>query len=530
MTSPDTAPGRYPAWDKTRKHRFFWNLSLLVLLWSDLFYNLSLEWKMNAQYGYGFMVPFLGLYLLYSRWEDRPPVLPPKLPGLALPALLIGVVLLLLPFRLVFEANPDWRLIMVSQALLVWIATLFSIYAFGGRNWLKHFFWGSLFLLIAVPWPTRIEAPLIQGLMRMVASVSVEFLNLLGIHARQSGNLIRLPHTLVGVEEACSGVRSFQSAIMASLFFGEFFRFKLNFRVGLIAAGILLSILLNLIRTFTLTLIAHKSGPEEMSHWHDPIGYFVYFGTFIFILGIAYGLRQRARSPRPYPATRSPFLRGSSKGLLTFQSLVVCFCLWLMGVLITQLYYDTRERPPEYLVNVETDFEKFDRPVRFVGISDLVRAQLRYEEGQQVVWRDPGKKQFWTLFFFTWEKGDVSSFVGVHRPEICLQAAGLILDENGPDVAWSHQNFNLIMNTYIFSAGRRKFHVFFSVWEKENGRHVPIAKNYDDRLERVKKGIRSGARQSLQIVITGANDLETATREAKHAMDQFLKVHIEDLS
>ena len=52
----------------------------------------------------------------------------------------------------------------------------------------------------------------------------VEVLGWTGIPAIQHGNLIEVGTGTVGVSEACSGIRSFQTSLMISLFFGEFYR------------------------------------------------------------------------------------------------------------------------------------------------------------------------------------------------------------------------------------------------------------------------------------------------------------------
>lgn len=415
-------------------------------------------------------------------------------------------------------------MVMWLHALLLFAATQFFIFAFAGKYWVFHFIWGWIFFMIAVPWPTRIETPLVQGLMRLVASVTVEILNLLGINAQQSGNLIRLPKTLVGVEEACSGVRSFQSAIMAALFFGEFFRFRLGPRIGLLLGGIALSIFLNLIQTFTLTLVAHLEGPEAMEHWHDPVGYFVYFGSFAFIFLLALGLKKWTTPSDTFPATRSPFLRGSSRGLIPIPGLVFCTCLWLLGWIGNQLYYRVQEDPPDFLVEVTPNFGELAFPVRMIPISENVRAQLRFQEGEQVVWVNPEKRLSWTVFFFSWDKGEISSFAGVHRPEICLQAAGLQLDRKGPVYSWEEEGFRLELHSYTFRSSVVEYHVFFGVWENEEGRPVPLDKNYGDRLARVRQGIRTAARQSVQVVVSGHTDLETAADDVLNTLDSLFTV------
>jgi hypothetical protein len=51
----------------------------------------------------------------------------------------------------------------------------------------------------------------------------VEVLGWLGIPAMAHGNVIEVATGMVGIDEACSGIRSFQSSLMISLFFGEFY-------------------------------------------------------------------------------------------------------------------------------------------------------------------------------------------------------------------------------------------------------------------------------------------------------------------
>ena len=94
-----------------------------------------------------------------------------------------------------------------------------------------------LFMLIALPWPVQLEQAIIQGLMRLVAGLTVGVVTLMGIPAIQHGNLIEVGAGLVGIDEACSGVRSLQSSLMLSLFLGEVNRWSWMRRVGLLTAS-----------------------------------------------------------------------------------------------------------------------------------------------------------------------------------------------------------------------------------------------------------------------------------------------------
>ena len=52
---------------------------------------------------------------------------------------------------------------------------------------------------------------------RGVAAIAAETMTLFGVPAQLEGNLIRVSSGLVGVNEACSGVRSLQTSLMIGL-------------------------------------------------------------------------------------------------------------------------------------------------------------------------------------------------------------------------------------------------------------------------------------------------------------------------
>src|SRR5205085_11724477 len=139
---------------------------------------------------------------------------------IVLAALIIVPALLLVPIRLIQEANPDWRLLSWAMAICAVVICGAGIYFTGGANWLRHFAFPILFFLVAVPWPTSLEQIVIQGLMRIDALINVEFLTAIGIPAVQMGNVIEVGSGYVGIDEACTGIRSLQATFMVSLFLG----------------------------------------------------------------------------------------------------------------------------------------------------------------------------------------------------------------------------------------------------------------------------------------------------------------------
>ena len=109
-------------------------------------------------------------------------------------------------------------------------------------------------------------------MMRGVASIAVEITGWLGVGAYQLGNVIQLRNGFVGVDEACSGVKTFQAGIMVALVLGELLRLRWGRRIALLSIGCGWIFLCNVFRATALVLVAANSGLEALGRWHDMIG------------------------------------------------------------------------------------------------------------------------------------------------------------------------------------------------------------------------------------------------------------------
>ncbi len=276
-------------------------LAILALgaLWFVLCRHLSDEWSVNEQYSYGWFVPFFALFLFWLRWEDRPaagrnPAERPT-PNVQRPtsnwsSLAIGIAILallvLLPIRVFELANPDWRPLAWLHAGIVVALTLSLMWAVGGARWVRHFAFPICFIFVAVPWLSVIEQPIVQGLMRLAALVATEAITLCGVPAQLEGSLIRVSSGLVGVNEACSGVRSLQTSLMIGLLFGELKRLSIARRCALVAGALAIAMIANFGRAFFLVWIASSRGVAAVEEWHDMAGYAIVAVVFLGALRI----------------------------------------------------------------------------------------------------------------------------------------------------------------------------------------------------------------------------------------------------
>lgn len=258
-------------WNQVTRLGTLLGIGALGIGWLLLFNELRVDWSTNAQYAYGWLVPILGAGLFWRRWKVRPPSAPEGQAGL----LAVGLALLLgllLPIRLVEEANPEWRLVFWVHTLQMVLLTLGGILHSGGWRLARHCAFPICFVFIAVPWPKPIENHIMQTLMPGIAAVTAEALMILDISAVQQGNLIEVGGGLVGVDEACSGVRSLQTTLLVAFCFGELYRLSVSRRLCLLLLGWGVALLANFGRTLFLVWAAACRGMEWMNGWHDAAG------------------------------------------------------------------------------------------------------------------------------------------------------------------------------------------------------------------------------------------------------------------
>src|SRR2546426_5805987 len=92
------------------------------------------------------------------------------------------------------------------------------------------------------------------------------------IAPQTSGGAITLRTGVVGITEACSGIRSLQAGIMFGLAMGEWFLLRPVRRVVLLVLAIVLALTTNLARTLALSLQAEWHGVDSLDRVHDFIG------------------------------------------------------------------------------------------------------------------------------------------------------------------------------------------------------------------------------------------------------------------
>ena len=511
-----------------------WPLAVgaLATCWLCFFNELRGEWDTNAQYNYGYVVPLLGAMLCWRRWPERPAI---RLSTSSLPGVLGFVLLsLLLPLTLIREANPEWRLLYWTHGFLVLGLSLCLLYRAGGWSWVRYFAPPLLFMLIAIPWPMEWEQTIIQNLMRFVALLTVEVLGWLGIPSLQHGNLIEVGAGTVGINEACSGIRSLQSGLMLSLFLGEMYRFTAVRRVTLVLASLACVLVANVARTTFLTYTAAHRGLQQMEAWHDTAGLIVMLMVLPSLFVLAYWIKPRSSAPSstpfsatpPNPPPSPPASAPPVPSRLPRWVAISVFAWLAFSELTTEIWYRSHEKnllvSQRWSVNWPVQEARFKK----TSVPEQSLAILRCSNSDSAAWKDEEDNQ-WSAFFLRWNAGRNSAQLARgHRPDICFPAAGARLIDAYGTINATANGLDLPFKYQTFQAGDQLLHVFYCLWSDRVSPQASLLapdNTWNERFHAVWTGERNLGQQVFEIVIVGPENNDAAVALFKQELPRLIQ-------
>jgi exosortase len=487
------------------------------LLWLWLFANLQVEWTLNPQYNYGWGVPILALFLFYFRWQTRPQ---PDVGKRNNPIITLSMgfgLALLLPVRVIEEANPDWRLLSWILAFLVVDFSLLSLLRAGGTRWVKHFVFPVCFPLTGVPWPMPFENFVIQSMMRAVAYAAVEIAGWFGLGAYQLGNVIQLRNGFVGVDEACSGVKTVQAGIMVALVLGELLQLRYSRRVALVVLGCGWVFVCNVFRATALVFIAANSGFEALNRWHDTIGAVALLCGIAGVLALGWLWKPQWRTGRSAPPSFAP--------ARVFPVQWGAF-IWLLAVFLgTEFWYRSHERHlierPPWQVSWPAN-----QTVTALPIPDSTRVILHYDAAKTAAWEEPRGVRWWA-FFANWKPQRAAlQLVRSHSPEICLPAIGRTFRAARPEVNVLAEPVTLDFRSYEFEQNGRPLFVFVCIQEDKRVASTSAGSgewNLRGRLRAAWEGKRNLGQRLLELAVSGLDDFEQASKALSNTVREILR-------
>ena len=274
---PSGPPPRFP-WSG-----IVWFGVLLIVCYAPVLRYLIKQWANDEDMGHGFFVPVIAGWIV---WQNRAKLLaiPMKPNYWGLLVVAWGMVQMLLGAigAELFLARTAFLISLVGVILTVCGTRIVRALAF------------PLFLLLfMIPIPQIVYAQITLPLQLFASTVAANALNIIGIPALQTGNILELPNgQQLSVVEACSGIRSLLSLSFLALVYAWFFDPKRWMRLALLIATVPIAILANATRV-TITGVISASHPELAEGFFHSLEGWVLFVFALALLVVCHGLINR---------------------------------------------------------------------------------------------------------------------------------------------------------------------------------------------------------------------------------------------
>ena len=408
------------------------DLFVLALATVGLCLRLLPDWRTNPDLSHGYFMPIVFVVLLFEARRGTPRFLPNgPLTRLAFGAA-TGLGLAALVVTGLYAAAVDWSHPLVNWTLtfayMLLLAAALVVFAgrgmrFIGCNW--NAVVAILLWLLSTPIPPGTYTRLTLALQLGVSESVLRTLHVLGVAAIRHGNIIELARATVGVEEACSGIRSLISCVFVGLFFSATLVRRPGSRAAIIVLAAPLAVVMNFFRSLTLTLLANN-GVDISGKWHDLTGFAVLGLTAALLAGLALALERRDRAGRNNVAV------GVVEKRPRGQLATLTAALATAGVLVAISVANTRpsvrkDAPVPDLLALLPE----TAPGWSVTTSDELyqfRSTLQTDHLAQRTYRKPGRDGVVTeliLYVAYWRAGQAPvSLVASHTPDACWPGSG----------------------------------------------------------------------------------------------------------
>lgn len=484
----------------------------MAIAWAPLLWRLGRMWGSETEQLYGHGVPVLVAWLLWRRrgeWACARAGRSSR--GAA--ALAAGGGVLMAAGVLALEANPLWpraAWLAAAGALAMSCGVVARAHGLAAARAVAPVL---ALMLTALKWPAFVHEPVMGWLMRTNAMIAAELSSLFGAPAVVAGNVIEVAGGLVGVDEACSGLRSLQTVVMMAFFLGEQQRMRAGRRLVLLAGSVVAAMAANVVRTAVLTWLFANRGVEAEERWHDFAGLAALVLTVLCVWLLAErlsgddaggGRRDAIRATggfrwRPWAA--------ACAGALAIEA----------G---TQAWYLAHEDGATERASwrlAPSGASGWGR----IGVPERTAEILRYESGEAFARELPAPPRQMLAFVFRWS-ADLArlGMPEAHDPRICLPAVGATEEAELPEARVTVDGEEIPFRFLRFRQGRTTQHVWVCLWTSRGG-DAALGQGGDiteRRWRRVLAGVRDEEREQLIFFVQGAPDDASAAETLRDAV------------
>ncbi len=444
-------------------------------------------------------------------------------------SVIVGYFAVLPVLRVGQIANPDWRMIDWLLAGGCVAALLALVFRLGGSMLLSRCWFPICFLLTAVPWSTSAERTFTAHAVPATASLASEVLWLAGIAALDDGATLRTAVGTIGVSEDCSGIRGFQLAVMAALFWGGFFGLKKGRIILMFLGGIALALLLNVLRVAVIVGAAVRAGQiATADRLHDPAGTVSQIALMLVIPMFGWWLQRGVSRPDEVAQPKNFGFACPEKIAVVPVWAALGAVLWCgASEVAAENWFRTHEArslssAPRWTIQ---------RAQTIPGSTEAqmpaaIRENYRYSDGQVLDWKDANGAA-WKFFWLDFEKGALSACThNIHRPETCLPAHDFALARNYPELVVDVGGVNVGFHHQLYQRRGQVLHLFFITAQDigATGQQTETDWDMGGRIRAAVQGLRSQHSQMVHLLLDAPSSAEEARRLATEYLRKLLMV------
>jgi len=296
-------------------------LLAIVFAYREALAGMVRLWNVSPMYSYGFTVPFISGYLLWTRRQALVGLTPRPswAAGLPLAALALGMTVI-----------ADEGSIQVLAQLAFLVALIAGVCLVLGFAYVRASWAALTYLLLMIPIWDGLTEPLHAPFQLGSAAIGVWLMHAVGVPAYRDGTVIGLPGLTIEVARACSGINYLVAVLALGLPLSYVYLTGLWRRALLLGSALAIAALSNGLRVALIGVLAYL---DIGSPLHGP--FHVLHG--LFVAGIGYvvlfaGLRVLSTSAPRRPSDALVSRRPADGGGVFLRSASVRAALALAAV------------------------------------------------------------------------------------------------------------------------------------------------------------------------------------------------------
>jgi EpsI family protein len=260
--------------------------AICLVFYSPVVSQLVKEWSEHENFSYGFLIPFIFLYLV---WDERTLFTDGSIRPCAW-----GAVSFLGAFLLGVLGKVAGEAFLSRVSLVLAIGSL--VHLFWGWQCVKRLAFPLAYLFLMVPPPYVIVKEVSYHLRMFDASVADTLIQAVGVPVYRDAYFLHLPDITLEVADVCSGIASLFAMLALGTMYIYYLPTRLKMKFVVLAGVFVFPVIANLFRIFLVAVTVYYIGPVMLEAFFHR-----FTGTFTFLLSLAMLLSLGEVLRRKYP-------------------------------------------------------------------------------------------------------------------------------------------------------------------------------------------------------------------------------------